>query len=456
MKRNPEKRTWFLVLRLFALTAIPLLLIYSSCANPLGNDQLSGSEGSLATSAIESWVNIRPAEGEWNSSLVLLAKGYSFPEGLIPPSLGGINPPDYRPELSALLTAHGYAVAWADYGEDGYAVETAYARTRALPGIYQSHYGDRGDLEGIYVIGGSMGSLIGLMMAEDASVTLPNPPPEAIAPLPAPVRGALVFDGLVGGIFLELEYLGDVRSLFEAFFPWVIPYDTLSFPNVFELSESELAELQAEVFPKIEAWIGINTLLPFRTREFVRIKPPRIPVRTDKTVSIVTGGTELQVPEQVIGILEPLGYGLLGISDILDRTVGVADPDYTVFDNADTVYRGSFRDHLLNKIVPRHSRAPDSALQFLFENYEPSGNLGSTRVLSLRTTRDPVAPIYHEAEYLKRLLRHYRFWEIPYRQIQVRAFGHGVFEPPALLAAFEELIAWENGKRLPMVQWVSE
>jgi hypothetical protein len=246
----------------------------------------------------------------------------------------------------------------------------------------------------------------------------------------------------MAGSFFQLEYLGDVRVLFQAFFPWVIPedkYPILEFPDIYALSEQELAELQADIFPNIESWLVINSLLPFRTRELVKIQPPLIPVRTDTTVPIEMNGTVVEVPEQVLGVIEGLGYGLLGIADILERTVGGTNPEYTVFDNKWTWYRGSRSDFTLNWFVQRFQRAPYSDLRFLYENYVPRGTIGGTRLLTLHATRDPIVPIYHEEKYASRVTAAGRASFL--RRIEVDAFGHGIFSANDLHQTFTSYLA---------------
>jgi hypothetical protein len=121
------------------------------------------------------------------------------------------------------------------------------------------------------------------------------------------------------------------------------------------------------------------------------------------------------VPEIIPAILMPVGHGIVGGADLLDKAKG------TPFDNMHTRYVGSYCDWYLNRQVERVA-ADQSALRYLKANYDPDGCIGDTRVLTIHAARDPVVPSWHE-----RMYRGIVYEEQNLNQIVVNTFGHGTF-----------------------------
>jgi pimeloyl-ACP methyl ester carboxylesterase len=226
--------------------------VLAGCSNPM-NTAIGESAARCATPPPPG-AEIRIPDTDWTGDVVLIARGYAFPDELIPSSLGGINPHDPRPDLADLLNDEGIPAAWADYGTEGYAVEEGYNNTKDLWDWLEARYGEDGEgkLRDLYVIGTSMGSLIALKLAEHDDEH--------------PCAGALVVDGIAGGATIQRRYLGNVRALFGYFFPFVIPYGVLEFPNIYELNDMQLALLKLTILPRIEAWVGYVSSFPLRAQ----------------------------------------------------------------------------------------------------------------------------------------------------------------------------------------------
>jgi pimeloyl-ACP methyl ester carboxylesterase len=140
----------------------------------------------------------------WNGDLVIYAHGYVAPDE--PIALPEVDP------LPQLLTGHGFGVAYSSFSQNGYVIKDAVQRTRQLRAIYASEFGMP---KRTLLVGHSEGAMIVLMLAEKN---------------PELFDGALPMCGLIGGAQLQLEYLLNMRVLFDYYFPGIIPGSPYDIP----------------------------------------------------------------------------------------------------------------------------------------------------------------------------------------------------------------------------------
>ena len=159
------------------------------------HDQPVHLEGQSISGAL--WVIDKPAH--WNGALVLYMHGYVAPA--LPTSLPSID------ETRDSLLARGYALAASSYSSTGYAVAEGVRETRALSLIFafRVHPPRR-----TYLFGRSLGGLIGMILSQR---------------YPHEYDGSLLVSGVVGGSDDEVQYLGDIRVLFDAVYPGALPGD---------------------------------------------------------------------------------------------------------------------------------------------------------------------------------------------------------------------------------------
>lgn len=320
---------------------------------------------------------------EWNGDLVLYAHGYTAPQA--PISLPGGGSDALRDGLLAL----GYGVAWSSYSENGYAVKDGVIRTRQLQGLFTSNFGkpDR-----TYLMGHSLGGIVTLMAAEQH---------------PGLFAGALPMCSLVGGGPLEIDYIYNVRVLFDYFYPGVLPGDALNVP--------EGLNFGTDVVPAVVAAISANAGPAFQLAAVDQIELP------------YTNPGEL-----INSILSPLFFNIVGTADFLDRT------NEGFFDNSTTVYSGSPDDDALNASVDRFTGTP-SARKY-FENwYLPSGKL-EIPVLTLHTTMDPIVPLFHEPAY-EAIVADAGHSDLLVQRV-IDRYGHCAFSGPETVTAFLDLVNW--------------
>jgi len=322
---------------------------------------------------------------DWNRDLVVYLHGYSNPAD-----------PVRLPELGALrdaLLARGFAVAVSSFSENGYAVKDGVLRSHELGGRFASRVAKPNRT---YLVGQSMGGLIGLLMAQR---------------YPRQYDGGLFVCGIVGGMDDEVEYLGDIRVLFDAAYPGVLPGGLEHPPVITDANSQVIGPVLAAVGARPEG-VGIIQELARR------------PLPGRDTSELITS------------LLSVLVFAMQGGSDLLNHTHG-----HTYFDNADHRYTSARLPASIvedvNARVARHRATPD-AKAYLAHYGEPSGDF-AIPVLSLHTTRDPVVPVFHEDLFANAAAGP---WLL---QRRVERYGHCTFDIGELMTQFETVVGWSAG-----------
>lgn len=355
-----------------------------SAARPaaVGPLELSGEVGPGSSYRIV----VPPA---WNGDLVVYAHGYV--------EVGAtdvINP--LEEQLLAALAATGHAVAYSTFSENGLAVKDGAQRTKQLRGIFVSRAGRPNRT---YVIGGSMGGLIGVDLVER---------------FPGQYDGLLALCGMVGGTQAQTDYASHVRVLFDYFYPGVLPGSLFDNPP---LSPAQITAL-----------VGAA----------VTLDPA--PAALLAQVMGVTLGTPVPATspaELVESLVTALAFNVRGFADVLERTHG-----HSPFDNADLWYVGSGDDAALNDPasgVARYTSTPD-ARNYLERHYEPTGAL-EVPVITLHNAFDPVVPIFHESRLAGAASAAGQAGNLVQRTAAA-PYGHCNFNPLEVVGVFGDLVAW--------------
>lgn len=340
-------------------------------------------EGQVATGALYE-IHV---PGEWNHRLVLYAHGYT------PPSATPTLPHPH--ELNGLL-ARGYAVAYSSYSETGYAVKDGAERTHELREIFRRRFGPP---RRTYLIGHSLGGIISLKLLEQH---------------PDQYDGALLVSGVLGGTRAQLDYISNVRILFDCLFPSVIPGTLMAVP--------ESLDFMNQIAPAIARAASANM-----TGLIALASVEQCPIPyADET-------------ELVQSITRALGFQCTAVHDLLTRTGGGS-----FFDNEIRRYTGPLSPDSLARLNGCASRYTVSgrAADYMRRHYEPTGRL-RVPVLTLHRFRDPEVPFFHEALYRKRVDRRGAAFLV---QRMIDGYGHDNFTPSELDSAFDEMVGWaENG-----------
>jgi pimeloyl-ACP methyl ester carboxylesterase len=330
---------------------------------------------------------VRPTN--WNGTLLLYAHGYVSPDQPV------AIPPDAELVI-ALVAPRGIAVAVSSFSENGWAVKDGTQRTHQLLGIFTSKFGEPSR---VYAAGGSMGGLIAIRLVE----TYPG---EFVGLLPA--------CAVAGGMRPQLDYFGNVRVLFDLFYPGVLPGSAVDVPPGIDVTTQI-------VLPAIAAM----TINPAGAAAIARIAQTPVPF---------ADGSEL-----IRSIATALGAAA-GYPDVLRLTHG-----QPFFDNVATQYTGALDAatlQFINASVQRYAASP-GGLNYIEHNYTPTGAL-SIPALTLSTFRDPVAPGFHRDLYGAAVAAAGNSELLVQRSVlgTENGYGHCTFTPLELATAFFDLTLW--------------
>lgn len=331
----------------------------------------------------------------WNGTLVLYAHGFVDPaEPIALPTADGIE------GLRDGLLDRGYAVGYSSFSSNGFAEKEGMLETAQLRGLFTSQFGrpDR-----ILLAGHSLGGLIAVHLVERH--------PEHYA-------GALVMCGLVGGTKAAMDYIGDLRVLFDLFYPGLLPGTVDHVPPGVDLNEDVIVPVVNSLSADPSGALAIS--------------------RVDQTPVPFANGAQL-VESYVRGI----GFLYRGLDDLKERSHG-----HFPYGNVETTYTGSLPAGMLifiNENVARVAADRD-ALEAVEHFYEPSGAL-SRPVLTLHNPMDPVAPLLHEDLYEERV-DEAGASDLLVRRLSATPYGHCELPVPEMVASFEDLVSWiDTGAR---------
>ena len=382
-------------------TAVSLLACDGSTTAP------AAISGSASLSTVPSWSqSITAVTGEgaqysvfvpsnWNGDVVYYAHGIkdvAEPVGL---QIG-----NGFPELRDSLGVMGYAVAYSSFSENGWAVKDGMQKTHQLRGLFTSIAGTP---RRSFLAGHSMGGLIAVGLAEK---------------YPQQYDGALPMCGVVSGAQKQIDYIANVRTVFDFFYPGVLPGNALDMPIGLNLNTQVIGPAQAAIIAN-----------PTGAGAIARIAQTPVPFANSV--------------ELVQSILTALAFDARGADDLLDRTHGHSP----FWNNSPTYYTGLLPAPVLaavNAGVRHFDQTPDAA-QYLQKYYETTGAL-EIPVLSIHTTRDPVVPFFHETAYAARVDSAGASARLAQRSMN--RYGHCNFTVPEMTQAFRDLAGWvETGVR---------
>lgn len=320
----------------------------------------------------------------WNTHLVIYAHGYVAPQLPLDLPRGELEQAGGEQMITSILDL-GFAFMTTSYSKNGWALEAAQNDLTKLVHFAEKKAAAAGvALGNVYLTGASEGGLVTVMMIERHS--------ELFA-------GGLVMCGPIGGAPYQVEYVGDFRVVFDYFFPEIFD---------FPATEPGDAYLRWE-----------DTYLPAIQDSLLGSRWKRAQLFNVTAAPWIPGE-----PETALDTAESLlFYSLFGTGDL------VALAGSFPYDNADTVYSGSFNDRRLNRQVERVTGDPS----YLFEYYQPTGKL-QLPLVTLHTLIDGSVPYRHELIYRDLVEGHGKLDNLT--SIPVASYGHCNFEPRQVLGAF--------------------
>lgn len=337
---------------------------------------------------------------DWNGDLVVYAHGYV--DRVAPIALPTTQ--DNTEVLRDKLLTNGFAVAYSSYSKNGFAVREGTIDTLCLNWYFKKAFGKPART---FLVGHSLGGLVCVRLAEC---------------LPRHYDGVLTVSGMIGGSQVEIDYVTNVRILWEMHYPGVLPGSIDYVPPGLDLMTNV-------VYPVIGA-ISANP-----TNAIAMTTIEQTPLPWD-----FVNGNEL-----VGSFANVLGFYYRGHADLAERT---GTP--TFIDNRKTEYTSwmipDVQMELINKYVPRFS-STRQAKKYFWRNYESTGKL-RVPMLGIHNSRDPVVPIFHQEIYAEKVAKRTCTKNLVQRQFD----RHGHTETitvDEVFSAFEELVEWVDTGAAP-------
>jgi hypothetical protein len=308
----------------------------------------------------------------FNGDVILFAHGYvpvGSPAGTW---LSQLALPDGT-SLPALVNSYGFGFAASGFSKDGLAILQGITDTKALTAVIS---GLGVPVNKYFIAGASEGGLIAAKSVESDPT----------------YSGGVAVCGPVGSFQKQIDYVGDVRVLFDYFFPGVLTSaggDATHIPPALILHWYDTYE-QA-----VRNAVNSNFFATFQL-----INTAKIPI----------GLSYANAADAITGVL---WYNVFATNDA-NATLG-GNP----YGNIGRIYHGSFNDFRLNTHVARFSE--DAGPLMSLPAYETTGLLGNPLV-TLHTLADPTIPFWQETLYGAKVQATGSSSELT--QIPVLRYGH--------------------------------
>ena len=354
---------------------------------------------------------------QWNGDAIYYAHGIRPPQAAIT-----LDDQDNFFEVRDALGALGYAFAYSSFSENGLAVKDGAQRTHELRGLLGSEL--QGKPKRNYLAGYSLGALVALELGERFT---------------GQYDGVLAMCGMVGGTPLELQYVGDVRALFDAYYPGVLPGNVISVPS----TPPTIAEVQALVIRAITP----SAADPQATLKMFAIASTAQTPLAYAPVGSLGDPSSVAFQSLVQSLITAIYYQLLGTPDVVDRTHG-----HSPYDNRTTTYTMGTPAVPIPALIPiiqgmiaasnqgvrRYDITPD-AQNYLEKYYVPTGNL-RIPVVSVHNFWDPLVPFFHEPAFAKIAVSAGASSMLLQRG--VANYGHCNFPTSVVVGSFQALVGW--------------
>lgn len=306
----------------------------------------------------------------FNGQMILFAHGYVQPGAPAGSWQSQLTLPDGT-SLPGLLNSFGFGFAASGFSKDGLAIlqgmQDMLALTSYVTTVQPSH--------DIYITGVSEGGLIAAKLAEQSTL----------------YNGGIATCGPVGSFQNQINYFGDVRVLFDYFFPGVLSGASGSAIDIPPILMSDWGTFYE---PAVLTALAAN---PLATAQLIN-----------------TAGIEIgKFSNASDAITGALWYNVFATTDA-QTTLG-GNP----YGNVGREYKGSLNDARLNAMVARFTASPTALANIA--PYETTGLL-NIPLVTLHTLYDPIVPYWQEPLYAQKVASVNKSPELT--QIPVVAYGH--------------------------------
>jgi pimeloyl-ACP methyl ester carboxylesterase len=374
--------------------ALALALGFASAANA---DSICDPDGLQASGSV---YRICMPSAPYNGMLVIWAHGFQdagTPVGIPEDQLCFS---DFC--IPTLINDLGFAFATNSYSKTGLAIRQGKDDILDLVEIFAQQ---KGQPQKVFLVGASEGGIITALAVEQH--------PEIFS-------AGVAACGPIGDFRQQINYFGDARATFQAFFPGVIPGDPFNPPQALVDVWSQYYELVVKPIAlhpanraRLDQWAAVARL-PFDAANYL--------------------------PTIELSMKDALRYSVVNLNDAAATLGGFP------FDNTTRSYTGSSNNTLLNQVVPRIGASP-AAITEMATHYNTTGVL-ERPLITLHTRRDQQVPYWHEQLYqLKTLASGALFTR--HLNLAVDRYEHCNFTPEEVLFSFAVMLAYDGS--LPQV-----
>ena len=338
---------------------------------------------------------------EWNGTAVFYAHGIR--DVLEPISL---RDQDAFQAMRDQLGARGFAVAYSSFSENGYAIEDAVQRTHQLRGLFTSEFGRPARS---LLVGNSLGALAVAQLAEQ---------------FPNQYDGVVPICGIVGGTKAQLEYVVNVRALFDHFYPGLLPGTANEPVPGYVMDGAKQAQIVGAVSANPVGMLVIAS--------------------TAQTPLEFTTSAQL-----VESLLNALGYHARGADNVLSFTNGkfpVSNAGVTYSPRPGLIVPPLTLQAVLAQLVGVNANVPEfdadpSAAVWADNHFTPSGDL-KIPTLTLHNRWDRLVPFFHETLLAGRVADAGATNLLVQRANPAWGYGHCAIPTSAVVQAVTDMNSW--------------
>jgi len=338
---------------------------------------------------------------QWNGAAIFYAHGI---RDVLDPV--GLQDQDGYSAIREQLGALGYAVAYSSFSENGFAVEDAARRTHQLRGLFASEFGQPSRS---FLLGHSLGALAVMKLAEQ---------------FPGQYDGVVPVCGIVGGTRLQLDYVVNVRALFDHFYPGLLPGSASEPVPGYAIDLAKRNQI-------------INTVSTNPLGMLMIASTAQTPLEFTTSAQLVES------------LLNALFYHTRGADNVLTfvngkfpvSNVGVTySPRNGFIVPPLTLQSVSALLGGVNQQIPRFE-ADRSAAEWAARNFTPSGAL-PIPTLTLHNRWDRLVPSFHEDTLAKRVSDAGATNLLVQRRNPAWGYGHCAIPAAAQVQAITDLATW--------------
>jgi len=337
----------------------------------------------------------------WNGDVIFYAHGI---RDVLNPV--GLQDQDSYHAVRDQLGTLGYAIAYSSFSENGYAIVDAVQRTHQLRGLFVSRFGQP---DHSYLFGHSLGALAIMQLAERFS---------------RQYDGAVTVCGIVGGTQAQLDYVVNVRALFDYMYPGLLPGSAAAPIPGYSIDIQTQNEIIAAVSGKPGGLAVIAS--------------------TAQTPLEFTNSTEL-----VTSLLNALHYHSRGADNVLAFTHGkfpVSNEGVTYSPRPGVIVPPLDLATLtallavVNTNIERFD-ADRAAAVWAQKNFTPSGDL-QLPTITLHNRWDRLVPYFHEQLLAVRVASAGATSSLVQRANPAWGYGHCAIPTAAQVQAITDLATW--------------